>query len=258
MAAEKKFRGIDLHVLITGDKDSGKTCFTAAALDGLDCTRFERKLHGTCRVINLHGGTVILIESDHRETKATDRDADGCIITVDLTNKKSFDYAKEKLARRTETNAKYMLLATKTDLKDEHKIDVNDVKLFAKENGVFFAAVSADDVESASSVLKTFAYELLEQYLNENSAVHSELPQETGSQKTERLFYKKYDRYIQSKTFKLFGSSGQKKLIISYKNIEQIRDYAQRNPSSAVADCLKQAEIEISTNPESNPKCYIM
>ena len=72
--------------------------------------------------------------------------ADGCLLVYDITNRESFDEAKnyfcQQINDKCKANIKVILLGNKTDLEDQRQVSAEDGVNFAIEKGYEFMETS--------------------------------------------------------------------------------------------------------------------
>ena len=74
------------------------------------------------------------------------KNADGCLLVYDITDKSTFDeikgYYKEKIKENCKENIKIILLGNKTDLEENREVPPEEGANFAAENGYMFMETS--------------------------------------------------------------------------------------------------------------------
>lgn len=85
-------------------------------------------------------------EKDEIESDNYYKNADGCLIVYDITNKKSFDEIKNfyipKIKKKCKNNIKVILLGNKCDLEYLREVNIDEGTKLASENGFYFKETS--------------------------------------------------------------------------------------------------------------------
>ena len=83
------------------------------------------------------------------------RGAQAAIVVYDVTSRDSFDGAKtwvKELQRRGDPGMVLALAGNKADLKDRRKVDADEAREYARENGMLFLETSAKDSSNVERV----------------------------------------------------------------------------------------------------------
>ena len=113
------------------------------------------------------------------------KNAQGVIVTYDITRKNSFDHINEwmtEIAEQGEPDSEVLLIGNKIDLEEHRQIKKEDAENFAKDKKVFFMEVSAKTnqdqcVEKAFTIL---IKEIMKKTEERNSQIN---PSKGGSAK---------------------------------------------------------------------------
>ena len=86
------------------------------------------------------------------------RNADGCLLVYDITNKKSYENIKEKyipkIKNKCEKNIKVILIGNKTDLEFDRVVKRDEAAKFAVDNNFLFKETSCVDNYNINKVFQ--------------------------------------------------------------------------------------------------------
>jgi len=91
------------------------------------------------------------------------RGAASAIVVYDITNRQSFVRAKswvKELQRQGNPNIVIALAGNKLDLQDQRKVEVDEAKSYADDNGIMFMETSAKTNHNVTELFKAIARKL--------------------------------------------------------------------------------------------------
>lgn len=170
--------------IIVGDSGVGKSCMLLRFVDGRYATDHDITIgveFGT-KIVSLKDKNIKIQIWDTAGqeyfksiTRAYYRDSAGVILVYDITNRQSFDNAKEWLddIKNLSNSSAIILVGNKIDIDNERKVSYEDGEKFANENNIQFMEVSVKNNNNINSVFMTLADIIIDKINNNNFNVRS-------------------------------------------------------------------------------------
>ena len=176
MSKKQKEKELDIKVVLLGESGVGKSCiisryanniFTQFSLSTILCSNISKTitLNKDKDIIKYTIWDTAGQEKYRAITKNHYQDADVILLVFDITNEISFqtikDYWYPQIKENAPENAIIALVASKCDLKDEYKIDLDDINIYAGKINAIFKETSAKDDFGINELFEEIGYKIL-------------------------------------------------------------------------------------------------
>ena len=167
---------IDIKVVLLGESGVGKSCIISRFANNI-FTQFNLSTilcSNTSKTISLNENKDIIKysiwdtagqEKYRAITKNHYQDADVILLVFDITDEISFQNIKNywypQIKENAPENAIIALVASKCDLKDECKVDLDDVNKYAGKVNAIFKVTSAKDDFGINELFEEIGYKIL-------------------------------------------------------------------------------------------------
>ena len=176
MSKIQKKKELDIKVVLLGEAGVGKSCIISRYTNNI-FAQFNLSTilcSNTSKTISLNKNKDIIKytiwdtagqEKYRAITKNHYQDADVILLVFDISNEISFqnikDYWYPQIKEFAPQNAIIALVASKCDLKDEYKIDIDEAKIYAEKINAIFNETSAKDDFGINELFEEIGYKIL-------------------------------------------------------------------------------------------------
>jgi len=166
-------RALTFKLVLLGDAGVGKTALAVQFVKG-QFNEFTESTIGASfmnQTVTLPDDTIIKFqiwdtagqERFHSLAPMYYRGAQAAIVVYDITNKNSFDKAKEwvkELQQQGDPNVVVAFVGNKLDMESSRKVTIEEASGYATENGLFFIETSAKLATNVSELFMKIAKQL--------------------------------------------------------------------------------------------------
>jgi len=159
-------RALTFKLVLLGDAGVGKTALAVQFVKG-QFNEFTESTIGASfmnQTVTLPDDTIIKFqiwdtagqERFHSLAPMYYRGAQAAIVVYDITNKNSFEKAKDwvkELQQQGDPNVVVAFVGNKLDMENSRKVSSEDASAYAEENGLFFIETSAKAATNVSELL---------------------------------------------------------------------------------------------------------
>ena len=176
MSKKSSEKELEIKVVLLGESGVGKSCIISRFANDI-FAQFNLSTilcSNTSKTISLNKNKDIITysiwdtagqEKYRAITKNHYQDADVILLVFDISNEDSFqnikDYWYPQIRENAPKNVIIALVASKCDLKDDYKIDLDDVNVYAQKINAIFKETSAKDDFGINELFEEIGYKIL-------------------------------------------------------------------------------------------------